>query len=132
MPPAEAGEAGEVAVECDEFALRFDGEGSEIRVGNESPSRSNANTQIGENLPMTWPRSHGKGIRPIAQKIAKLQRFGKRGGRLKDARQRNDAHETAEYEIREPVILRASNDCFEPLPKSTVVSGVVPMGVQQN
>src|SRR5437763_3099794 len=92
MPPAQAGEAGEVAVERDPFAFGFDGQSREICILYQVSCRASARTEVREDVPMTRTGSHKHGVWPVVKGLAELQRALERRRRMENLRMRNDAH----------------------------------------
>src|SRR6185295_3782556 len=114
MLPAKAGKPGKVAIRGDPFAIGFDGQRGQMRVGHEIAMRGHRATELGEDSPMPRPRRDGNARRARADLLAKGQSDFERGRLVEDLRVRHDAHETAEDDIRHAEWLAAIQNLPKP------------------
>src|SRR6185295_2152383 len=96
MLPAKAGKPGKVTIRGDPFAIGFDGQGGQMRVGHQIATRGRRAAEFGEDAPMTRSRRDWNARRARADLLAKGEGDFEGSRLVEDLRVRHDAHEAAE------------------------------------
>ena len=81
MTPAQALEAGVVAIRGDPLATGFDRQGSEVGVGDQWAARPALATQTGKDVPVTDARADDDAVGPVEECGSEGERFVEFRGR---------------------------------------------------
>jgi hypothetical protein len=132
MPPAEAGEAAVVTVGRNPLAARFDRQRGQECIGNEVAARLSLLAKGGENLSVPFAGRDQDSVGLISKEFAKLQSTRERRRRMKDLRVRDDPQKSAQNQVADAERLRTGDDRLHPIAKAAMISGVFPVGVDEN
>src|SRR5580693_8240742 len=133
MTPAQSGEATEVLVGGDDLAAVFQGERSEVRVGDEFAAGVGPPAQVREDAPELRTRANHMRLGLVADLVSKSKCVRDCAGHLAvEPAVGDDADHTEHREVGDRVRLGAVDQRPHPVSVLRVPFGVTPMGVDHH
>ncbi len=97
MPPAQAGEAGEIAIRAHPFAIIFYGQSRMPCIGHQLAGCRKLGAQLAENRPVPFAGLQQAGLGPPPKLLAEPERAPDRRRRLEDAGVGDHTHKSAQH-----------------------------------